>query len=175
MALLSDCKYGWDVRDNVIRLTLLKSPVSPDPEGDLGEHRFAYALAPHAGDWRTAEIVQRAYEFNVPVLTTELGVTTAELPETQSLASVNAANLIIETVKRAEDTDSVIIRLVEQYGQRGSAQLQLGFKADAVVEVNLLEEPIDEAQELELTDGNTIEFTYRPYDLRTFKVTPVRD
>lgn len=175
VSLLSDCKYGWDIRDNVLRLTLLKGPVSPDPEGDLGEHRFAYSLIPHAGDWRSAGIIQRAYEFNVPVLATELGVTTGLLPESKSLASVDVHNLIIETVKRAEDSDAVIVRLVEQHEQRGVAHLHFGFAVEAIVEVNLLEEQAEDEQAIEISGENTVAFTYRPYDLRTFKVTPIKD
>jgi len=178
VALLSECKYGWDIRDNVMRLTLLKGAVSPDPGADLGEHRFSYCLVPHAGDWRAADIVRRAYEFNVPVLTAELGVTTALLPESQSLASVDVRNLVIETVKRAEDSDAIIVRLNEQFGQRGSAHLHFGFSVETVSEVNLLEELEEQAEgeeTLELIDGNTLAFTYRPYDLRTFKVVPIKD
>ena len=51
VSLLNDCKYGHDIRDNVMRLSLLRSPTSPDPEADQGEHGFAYSLLPHAGGW----------------------------------------------------------------------------------------------------------------------------
>ena len=70
VSLLSDSKYGWDIKGNVMRLTLLKGAISPDPDADRGRHQFSYALYPHAGDWRAAETVRRAYEFNVPVLST---------------------------------------------------------------------------------------------------------
>ncbi|WP_374686578.1 glycoside hydrolase family 38 C-terminal domain-containing protein [Promineifilum sp.] len=66
-ALLNDCKYGHDVRDNVIRLTLLRAPTAPDPEADQGEHRFAYSLFFH-GPARPAEIAARAYALNDPLL-----------------------------------------------------------------------------------------------------------
>ena len=67
-SLLNDSKYGHDVHDNVVRLTLLKSGVEPDPQADQGLHRFTYSLLPHSGDWRQAETVRRAYELNVPVV-----------------------------------------------------------------------------------------------------------
>ena len=52
VALLNDCKYGYDIRGHIMRLSLLRGPGFPDPEADQGEHRFAYALLPHAGDLR---------------------------------------------------------------------------------------------------------------------------
>src|SRR5207245_9256518 len=67
-SLLNDSKYGHDVHDNVVRLTLLKSGVFPDTHADEGLHRFTYSLLPHAGDWREAQSVRRAYELNVPLV-----------------------------------------------------------------------------------------------------------
>src|SRR5690606_8833709 len=67
VALLNDSKYGHDVKDHVMRLTLLRSPVSPDPGADLGVHDFTYALLPHAGDWRAGDVTRAAHELNVPL------------------------------------------------------------------------------------------------------------
>src|SRR5690242_21418473 len=68
VSLLNDGKYGHDVHGNVMRLTLLKSGIDPDPQADQGIHRFTYSLLPHRGDWREARTVQRAYELNVPAI-----------------------------------------------------------------------------------------------------------
>ncbi|MEX2540989.1 MAG: alpha-mannosidase, partial [Trueperaceae bacterium] len=67
VALLNDCKYGHDVKDNVMRLTLIKSPISPDPQADKGRHRFTYALLPHAGTWREGEVLPHGYALNLPL------------------------------------------------------------------------------------------------------------
>ena len=67
VSLLNDCKYGHDIRDNVIRLSLLRGPTQPDPTADLGEHRFAYSLLPHAGRWDEATVAA-AYALNDPIL-----------------------------------------------------------------------------------------------------------
>ena len=64
LSLLNDCKYGYDAKGNVLRLSLLRSPTWPDPEADRGHHEFSYTLYPHAGDWKQALTVRRGYEFN---------------------------------------------------------------------------------------------------------------
>ncbi len=64
VSLLNDCKYGYDIKDNVMRLTLIKSPIHPDPNADIGEHQFTYSLYPHAGDWRSGGTIQEAYRLN---------------------------------------------------------------------------------------------------------------
>src|SRR5256885_12852657 len=66
--LLSDCKYGYSCYANELRMSLLRSPKSPDPEADMGAHEFAYALMPHDGSWRAAGVVAEALRFNVPFL-----------------------------------------------------------------------------------------------------------
>src|SRR4029077_898371 len=67
VALLNDCKYGYDVRGHTLRLSLLRGPGYPDPDADRGHHRFAYALLPHAGDIRAGRVVEEAEAFNLPL------------------------------------------------------------------------------------------------------------
>ena len=176
VSLLSDSKYGWDIKGNVMRLTLLKGAINPDPDADRGRHLFAYALYPHAGDWRQAETVQRAYEFNVPVLSaparaeSTLG-SSDTLPASFSLVSPSVPNLIIETIKKAEDDDALIVRLYEAYGQRGPASLTFARPVQSAVEVNLLERETDETKANVLTtSGASVAFTYTPYEIKTLKV-----
>jgi alpha-mannosidase len=172
VSLLSESKYGWDIKDNVIRLTLLKGATSPDPEADLGRQRFAYALYPHGGDWRAAETIQRAYEFNIP---TQFAAVQAhgDLPVSFSFVSSDKANVIVETVKKAEDDDSLIVRLYECYGQRGPVTLTFGRTLESAVEVNLLEVETEESRERPVTvDGEKVMFDVRPYEIRTLRVIP---
>jgi alpha-mannosidase len=171
VSLLSDSKYGWDTRDNVLRLTLLKGGIYPDAEADLGTHRFAYSLLPHAGDWRTGETVQRAYELNVPVRVAKV-TGQGDLPASLSLVSVDDVNLIVETVKKAEDDDALIVRLFETYGQRGTAVLAFARPVKSAVEVNLLEVETDETKTQNVThSGQSVAFSYTPYEIKTFRVT----
>jgi alpha-mannosidase len=177
VSLLSNCKYGWDTKGNVMRLTLLKGAVSPDADADRGRQFFAYSLFPHQGDWRAAETVQRAYEFNVPVKVHKAAGATAAsgnlLPTSGSLFSLDAKNLIIETVKKAEDDDqSLIVRLYEAYGQRGRAALTVDRKFKKVMEVNLMEEKTDETRSVDLSiESGVIALNYTPYEIKTLKIT----
>ena len=66
-SLLNASKYGYDCKGNVLRLSLLRSPTSPDPQADQGFHEFTYALYPHAGGWQTGQSMRRAYELNFPM------------------------------------------------------------------------------------------------------------
>ena len=115
VALLNDCKYGHDIHDNVIRISLLRAPTEPDPEADQGEHRFAYSLFPH-GRVQPGEIAARAYALNDP---SSCGRETGG-----SAASVQPFiqapnNVIVETIKAAEDGNGTIVRLYECNRQRG--------------------------------------------------------
>ncbi len=63
-SLINESKYGYDAKGNVLRLSLLRSPTSPDPEADQGRQHFSYALYPHAGSWKEALTVRQGYDFN---------------------------------------------------------------------------------------------------------------
>ena len=106
VSLLNDCKYGYDIAGNVMRLTALKGAMFPDPEADLGEHHFTYSLLPHAGDWRNGT-VPAAYSLNNPLIVRQVrGVPQgASDADRGSLVHVDAPQIIIETVKQAEDGD----------------------------------------------------------------------
>ena len=68
VALLNDSKYGYSVYDNVMRLSLLRSPKMPDPQADMGQHHFRYALFPHADNPLDAGVIEEGYRFNSPLL-----------------------------------------------------------------------------------------------------------
>jgi alpha-mannosidase len=159
-ALLTDSKYGYSCYDGDLRISLLRSPKSPDPEADMGRHEFTYALLPHAGGWREAGVVAEALRFNVPVRWV------AAAPR-EPLATVDDPNLVLDTVKRAEDSDALVLRLYDAHGARGSARLRLGVPFDRAVLTNLLE---DEGDALQVEDG-AIVVPYRPHQLLTVKVT----
>ncbi|KXK19873.1 MAG: putative alpha-mannosidase [Chloroflexi bacterium OLB15] len=166
-ALLNDCKYGHDVLDHTVRLTLLKSATSPDPHADQGEHHMTYSLLPHTGDWRNG-VVPAAYHLNNPVILRRVQAgNTAESPR-ESFVRVNSANAIIETVKQAQDGDGIIVRLYEHQRARGKVQLQVGFPLQAAYRCNLLEE-----NELALeADGNSVTFELTPYQIMTLRLVP---
>jgi alpha-mannosidase len=172
VSLLTDgTKYGYDVHDNVLRLTLLKGAVAPDPDADLGRHTFTYALLPHDGDWRMTT-VDEALALNYPLLARFTPSRPGGLlPTTYTLATVDDTRVIIDTIKKAEDQDdALIIRLYEAMNTRGQATLTLGFEIADAWAVNLVEEnptPVPHTR-------NAIPFTYRPFEIKTFLVKPRR-
>ncbi|MHB0876944.1 MAG: alpha-mannosidase [Anaerolineae bacterium] len=165
VSILNDCKYGYDTHANTMRLTLLKSATSPDPEADQGEHRFTYSLYPHAGDWRNGTVAQAA-SLNVPLSALRVSAQSGPLPATWSLVAADATNLVVDTVKKAEDDDSLVVRVYEAFGQRGRGTLRFGRQLAAASECNLMEEDEREVA----WQGSELQFDYLPYQIRSFKV-----
>ena len=139
ISLLNESKYGYDVENNVMRLTLLHSPLSPDPMADRGRHRFTYALFPHQGDWRSARTVREGYAFNTPLKAMFLPRQTGDLPGTQSFLGGTAPGIIPAQIKKAEDRDSLIVRLYESEGNPTGTRLRIFRKPQQAYEVDLME------------------------------------
>ena len=169
VSLLNDCKYGHDVRDNVMRLTLLRSPTYPDPEADQGEQRFAYSLLPHGGDWLSST-VREAYALNDPIIVWQnrRGTSAGAKSALQPLIMCDEPNVVIETVKSAENGEGVIVRLYESQRKRGRVRLTVGFGLQAARLVNLLE---DDGEALEV-EGNSAWLYLRPFQIATVRLLP---
>jgi len=166
VSLLNDCKYGHDIKDNVIRLTLLRSPTEPDPHADEGHHEFTYALLPHTNDWR-AQTVRQAYELNLPLLARFTQSHEGIRPESFGLVSVDVPNVVVETVKRAEDSSDLIVRCYECHNQRGPATLTFGRDIVEAAECNLVEQNDQPVA----SDLNRLVFYVKPYQIRTFRIS----
>ncbi|AIQ50270.1 alpha-mannosidase [Paenibacillus sp. FSL R7-0331] len=158
VALLNDCKYGYDIKDSVLRLTLLKSAVHPDPEQDQGHHAFTYALYPHEGDFIGGRVVQEAWELNNPLRTVPGQLVL------DSLFSITGGHVLVDAVKRTEDGSDVLLRLHEYAGARSEVRIESGYSITAWQECSLMEEPEGEWQEQELA------FQIKPYEIRTFRI-----
>ena len=156
-ALFTDCKYGYNVHGRVMRISLLRGTEHPDPEADLGEHNFRFAFYPHLGTLEEAGVVRRAYEFNT------LWVPVEGTVEKQSWFSVDSPNLIIDTVKKAEDSDALVVRLYECHGARGVARLKSALPFKKATFTNLLEEPIQPGR----AENGEIPITFRPFEIIT--------
>ncbi|MGG1554817.1 alpha-mannosidase [Paenibacillus ferrarius] len=161
VSLLNDCKYGHDIKDNVIRLTLIKSATYPDPNADQGHHLFTYSLLPHRGDWVAAGTAQEAASLNQPLMLD----TGAAAVTGKSLLRLDADHMFIDAVKKAEDSDRVIVRLHEFTGASGRLTLSSDFRIVSWQETNLLEEPISPLQE-----GEALSFDIKPYEIKTFAI-----
>jgi alpha-mannosidase len=158
--LLTDSKYGYSCYANELRISLLRSPKSPDPEADMGAQEFAYAVMPHEGGWREAGVVAEGLRFNVPLRW-------AAAAPAESFASVDDPNVVLDTIKRAEDSDALVLRLYEAHGARGVARLRLGVPFASAVAANTLE---DDGDALEI-EGDEILLPYRPHQILTVKIT----
>jgi alpha-mannosidase len=166
ISLLNDSKYGYDIKDGVMRLTLLKSGKDPNPDADREVHRFLYSLYPHSGDWKTGKTEQMAYSLNVPLYAGFEKSHSGKLPADLSFFRLDRENVILATVKKAEDDRNLILRVYESQNQRVQARLSCFWKIRRVIECNLLEEP---QAEIAVSD-HYFQFEIRPYEIKTFKL-----
>lgn len=158
ISLLNNSKYGYDIKDNVMRLSLLRSPKWPDPNADMGKHEIEYALYPHSGDWKTANTVRKGYEFNTPLIPFVTGNHGGELPSEKSLVALDSDNLILTSIKKAHDSDAFIIQWYESKGVDTEASLTLPKRPKKVFESDFMEE-----------DGEKINFSGNIVKVKTGK------
>ncbi|MGB3293807.1 MAG: alpha-mannosidase [Phormidesmis sp.] len=155
MCLLTQGKHGFDASPNHLRLSLLKSPVWPDPNADKGSHHFAYAIYPHTGSWQTARAAHAAREFTIAPIVHRPEFTSPNNKVgqcRQSFLQVQNANLILSAFKLTEDdSDDLILRCYEAYGENaivdithslGVIGLDEGTITNASIHTDLIETPI---------------------------------
>ena len=161
VSLMNDCKYGHDIKNNVIRLTLLKSATHPDTEQDQGEHEFTYSLLPHEGSWVDADTEIRAYYLNNP-LKVEAGKAKEDV---YSFLNIDNKYIEVDAVKRSEDGKTLVIRCHEYTGGKQKATITLDAKVKGWQESNLMEKP--EGDHF-ISEAITLEFG--PYEVKTVLV-----
>ncbi len=169
VALMNDCKYGYDINESIMRLTLIKSGIFPNPKADQEEHFFTYALLPHMGDFRSGRVVQEAYDLNCPAYCSILGGERHPSPDkTWSFLDVDQENVILDTVKKSEKGEDIILRMYEAYGKRCRVMVRLDPTSyDTISECNLMEE--EEEGDFSLING-CLSFVIRPYEIKTFRL-----
>ena len=166
VSILNDSKYGWDCHGNVLRLSLLRAPLWPDSLADRGMNHFRFAIYPHAGDWRAARTERLAAEYNTPLLAAPGAAHAGSLGRQVSLASVDAPNVELTWVKRAEDSDALVLRLVEWNGRPATATVTIRPAVRAAHKSNFLEDPGDA---LKVT-AHTVRVALRPFEIATVVV-----
>lgn len=164
VSLLNDCKYGHDVKDDVLRISLLRSPGEPDPTADLGVHRFTYSLLPHAGQLGE-ETVREGYLLNDPLLAVAGGGAPGEVLARPFLVAT-PSTLVVETVKGAEDGRGIVVRLYDSARRRGTGTLRCGFPVARAWRTDLLE---NDGAELEVAEGE-VRFPYGPFEILTLRL-----
>jgi len=166
VSLLNDCKYGYDAKGNVLRLSLLRSPEWPDPHADEGVHEFSYSLYPHGGSWRDALTVRRGFELNYPLLVRPLERHEGKFKDEYSFLQLHANNVVLTAAKKAEDSNWLILRFYEWAGKESDVKLRLPGGALEVSETDLMEKPLGL---LSLQDGAVTVHT-NPYEIKTIGV-----
>lgn len=145
VALLNEGKYGVGAKENRISLSLLRATVRPDVNSDIGEHNFCYMIMPYAGSFINAGINRKAYEYNVPLVKTDVSELNLPIP----------SELILQSVKKSEDGKMIVIRLSEQDGRRGSFKLNQNVKL-----LNMLED----------IEKETDTVSYNPFEIITYAI-----
>ena len=173
ISILNDSKYGYTVKDSTLSLSLLRSsqyPKHQDPKKepepafvDLGEHSFTYALYPHTGTWKTAHTIKNARFFNTKL--SILPDRIFHLPD--PILEIDKPNIIIDTVKKSEDSDAVVIRVHEGYGQTTDATLVFGLDVKNAAECDLLENVLKDHK----TAKSKISLHFKPFEIKTLKFT----
>jgi alpha-mannosidase len=158
VALINDCKHGYDIRGSTMRLSLLRAPTHPDPSADQGLHHFTYALMPHPGDFRAAGVIEAAEDLNAP-----LRAAFTDLPngEAESLIELDTRQVIVEAIKRAEDSDAIVVRLYEAWGRPCRARIKTTLPAARGFLCDLLERARTEAP---------LELEFSPFQVVTLKL-----
>jgi alpha-mannosidase len=182
VALINDSKYGHRVKGHTLELNLLRSVFYPGtrvvPDSayipgepfhaytDQGEHRFRYVLYPHVGDLVMGEVIKAAYEFNIPLRIMPLQSKPGNQSSIKSFFSIDQPNVIIETVKKAEHGEGIILRLYEAWRMRSKVILTIGFPIQSAAEVNLIEED----ERVIHSVGNTVPLEFGPFEVKTVRL-----
>ena len=164
VSLLNDCKYGYNTEGSTLKLTMLKCGTYPNPEADQGRHVFTYSLVPHIGDFRSAGVIQEAYALNQPLVAMK-SCGSGTLPGTFSLVSCDQPGIIIETVKKAEADDGMIVRMYEAFGGRRTANITVAPGFSKAYLCDLME---NELQELSMVD-NRVTLPMSSFEVTTLK------
>ncbi len=169
-ALLNRSKYGHCFNDGELRMTLLRSAGNPDEFPNLGKFNIQYSIMPHTGDW-TNGVMLAGLDYNLPVyaaepLSTSLKKKGANLPAEQQLLSIDKPNVLLSTIKKAEDSNELIVRVCEMTGRETPIHIALSRNVASARRVTLLEYPMAGADK-PLCKGNELEVTLKPHEIVT--------
>ncbi len=163
VALLNDCKYGHDVQYNNIGMTLLRSPAFPDEEADMGHHSLTYSLLPHRDGWEKAGVARAGIELNAE---SHCLSAIGKCRFVTGLFTCECPNLVVDTVKKAEDSDEILVRIYEANGASGTAALKVGTALSAW-ESDIVEHKTGEVS----IENGELKFDYTPYEIKTYLIS----
>jgi alpha-mannosidase len=173
-SLLNDCKYGAGIVDGGLRLSLIRSPHYPHPiepwhlndnrVTDQGLHKFMYSFYSHKGDWRTGETARRARELNNPLRI----LYNRKRRDVEPLLHLSQPSIVIDAVKKAEDSTHLVIRMHESHGTAKSTIVSFGFPVKEIIECDLMENDLHPIK----PEKNKLALKFKPFEIKTFKVLP---
>ena len=165
VGMLNDCKYGFNTEGSTMKLTVLKCSQYPNEEADQGEHKLTYSIMAYEGDFREAGLIREAYALNQPLTVRKVEKNKGTLADNFSLVSCDKQNVMVETVKKAEADDGMIVRMYDAFNRRANATVTVadGFKAAYLCD--LLENEIEKLD----FDGNKVTVPVSNFEIVTLK------
>ena len=164
ISLINDCKYGHFIKDNIIDLNLLRSPKDLDQNSDIHKHEFTFCYYPHKGNLIESDTLEVAHKLNNPIIFQPI----KKLPKERSggFYQIHGKNVKLETVKRAEVGNGIILRLYEYSGSNSKITLEIKNEWKLFTETDLLE------NNLKMIEGkfNSVELEFKPFEIRTFRI-----
>jgi len=139
VSIINDCKYGYSIEDNIMKISLLKAATYPNPEADRGLNEFTYCLYPHNGNLESSDTVKQGYLVNMPLEASVVEKTNGIISDSYSLISSDNDSVVVETIKKAEEDDSVVVRMYETYNSKQTVTLTTGFDFKEVYVCDMLE------------------------------------
>ncbi len=171
VSLLNDARYGHDVQGNVVRMSVLRSPTEPAELTEAGTHILAYSLFPHRGSWRAAGVKRTGYAFNQPLTAVAETAHDGPLTRERSFFTVEPGNVLLEVVKRAYDSDEIVLRLVETDGTDCRVRVVSPARILRAYETDLLERDCDELR----ASGTALDFDIQGHEIKTIRVGFARE
>lgn len=165
VALLNDCKYGHSAQGGTLELTVLKAGTYPDPVADIGKHVFSYSLLPHTGSLYEAGVIHEAYSFNQPLLAKPVAANAGTVADCFSLVSCDRENVIIDTVKKAEKDNGMIVRLYDSFDMRSTVTLTVNPGFTKAYLCDMMENELEELA----FDGRTVTVPVKNFEIHTIK------
>jgi len=167
VALLNDRKYGFDVKDGVLRMSVVHGATAPDPEADRGPHEVYYSLYPHRGDWKEAQTARRGYEFNNPLIPRAAMIHPGGMPSSHSFVTAGPENVLLSALKKETGyyNRALILRVYEAHGKKTEARIEFPWPV-TFAETDLIERPAGKLAD----GGTTVTLTLNPYEIKTVRV-----
>lgn len=163
-SILNDCKYGYDIHNSHMRITLMRAPTCPDRTGDHGINTFKYAFLPHFSDWRN-RTVAAANNFNIDCLAVYNDEANGG-EASHGFIGTSGGEVVIDAFKKAQDGRGYILRIVEATQSRGNITVDFGFDISSVIECNMIEEDKGAVER----SGNSFTFAIKPFEVKTFRI-----